>query len=67
MFLHNSHSHREEIGTEHLIRIQIAKKFGYPNIPTLDGPNQCSSPQELEKACEASYFSSIKIILEMGM
>ena len=33
MFLHNLHSHCEEIGTEHLIRIRIAKKFGSPNIP----------------------------------
>ena len=34
MFLHDSHSYREEIGTEHSIRIRIAKKFGSPNIPT---------------------------------
>ena len=29
------HSHRKEIGTEHFIRIRIAKIFGSPNIPTL--------------------------------
>ena len=33
IFLHNLHSHHEEIGTENLICIRIAKKFGSPNIP----------------------------------
>ena len=34
MFLHDSHSHRSEIGTEYLIRIRIIQKFGSPNIPS---------------------------------
>ena len=35
MFLHDSHSHRKEIGMEHFICIRIAKKLGSPNIPNL--------------------------------
>ena len=35
-FLHDSHLHRSEIGTEYLIRIRIVQKFSSPNIPSVD-------------------------------
>ena len=60
MFLHDSHSHRSEIGTEYLIRIRIVQKFGSPNIPNVCKQTQKSSGQEVLQAPQAQEWKFLQ-------